>query len=132
MGLRNWLKRLERDARSDLPSFELEDGSRYYHTQRSHAELYLFYHYCLGKHPDEWVPVPEALMKTLQARDPAEALEVVGTSSYEDVFPYDFAAILHDRQLVPRSLAPNGKDPYDEWEIDDLSEPSSESREVGL
>jgi hypothetical protein len=134
MGLRNWLKRLERDSRGDLPSFELEDGSRYYHTQRNHADLYLFYHYCLGKHPDSeaWAPVPEALLKTLEARDPAEAVEAIGARSYEDIFPFDFDAIIRDRKLVPRSLAPNGRDPYDDWEIDDLSEPSSESGEVGV
>ena len=31
MGLRGWLKRLERDARGELASFILEDGSRHYY-----------------------------------------------------------------------------------------------------
>jgi hypothetical protein len=31
MALRNWLRRLERDARGDLESFELLDGSTYFY-----------------------------------------------------------------------------------------------------
>jgi hypothetical protein len=31
MGLRSWVKRLERDASEDLEDFELLDGSTYYY-----------------------------------------------------------------------------------------------------
>jgi hypothetical protein len=118
VGLRDWLRKLERDSRSDMPSFELLDGTRFYHTQA--AELYLYYHHCIGTHPDEWTPVPEPLMKVLEARDTYEALRAIGAYSYEDIFPYSFDAIIRDRQLVPRSLV-EGEDPY-ERVIDDLSE----------
>jgi hypothetical protein len=33
MGLRNWLKKLERGAGDELASFELVDGSRYYYAR---------------------------------------------------------------------------------------------------
>ncbi len=35
MGLRSWVKRLERGARGDLESFVLEDGGRYYYNPTS-------------------------------------------------------------------------------------------------
>jgi hypothetical protein len=118
VGLRSWLKRLERDSRSDLPSFELMDGSRFYLAHS--AALYLYYYDCVALHPDHWPEPPEPLLWVLEAKNPVEALEVVGAYSYSDIFPFSVESIISERRLVPCAIVP-GEDPY-ERVIDDLSE----------
>jgi hypothetical protein len=120
MGLRGWIKRLERDARGDLASFELWDGSRYYYDPMS-PELYLFCYDCLGANPPGWPEPPEVLVKVCEARDPAAALEELWSEGVADLFPYDREALISERRLVPQALV-EGQDPYDEDVLDDLSE----------
>src|SRR5215208_4674878 len=71
MGLRDQLQRLKRDARGDLDSFVLLDGSRYYYnTTEVHKQLFLHtYDLQLGRRPEP----PEVLTKLCQARNPAAA-----------------------------------------------------------
>ena len=46
MGLRGWLKRLERGSREDMASFVLMDGSRCYYDPAS-PELFMHWYECL-------------------------------------------------------------------------------------
>jgi hypothetical protein len=47
VGLRGWLKRLERGAREDLESFELLDGTTYYFDRlETYKELFLHAYDC--------------------------------------------------------------------------------------
>jgi hypothetical protein len=124
MGLRNWLKKLERGAREDLVTFPLEDGTRYYYAPG--PAIFLFCYDCIGKNPHDWPEPPEVLTKITEARDPAAAFaEVMGGSTdsfiYDDIFPYNPEVLVDERRLVPRSLDPGGGNPYEEV-LDDLSE----------
>ena len=64
MGLRNRIKRLERDASEDLASFELLDGSTYYFDRlETYKELFLHaYDVQLGD-ADKWPEPPEIYRK---------------------------------------------------------------------
>jgi hypothetical protein len=122
MGLRGWLKRLEREARGEMVSFELLDGRRYYHDPTA-GELFLHFYECAtGGNPDTWPEAPEVIRKVTEARDPQAALESVSLpGSYFDIFPYDPEVLVRERRIVPRSLVA-GRDVYDQ-EVEDLSEP---------
>ena len=104
MGLRGWLKRLERDAREDLASFVLEDGSRHYYDPAS-GERFLHSMDCLrAQHPEDTFPTPPETIKALtRARDRGAALELV-TGGTLGIFPYDPEALVERGVLVPRSL----------------------------
>jgi hypothetical protein len=117
MGLRGWLKRLERDASEDLESFELLDGSTYYYDcLETYKELFL--HACdlqLGK--GEWTEPPEVYRKMCEARDVAEVLERLKPENPERAFVnvaelYDTHVLVNERRLVPLYHAP----------VEDLSE----------
>ena len=118
MGLRGWIKRLERDARGDLASLELLDGSRYYYAPV--GELYLFSYDCLEANPRDWPGPPEVLVKVCEARDPAEALEQIMSPAIFDIFPYSKEIIVTDRRLEPRSIVA-GRDRQHQA-VEDLSE----------
>jgi hypothetical protein len=119
VGLRNWAKRLERESRGDLDSFELLDGSRYYFP--AGGEVYMHCWRCFeAGYPDNWPEPPEVLSKVLEARDPSEALQSIWTPAVGDIFPYDREALVNERKLVPRSLV-EGEDPYERSPAD-LSE----------
>jgi hypothetical protein len=121
VGLRNWLKKLERDSKSDLDSFELMDGSRHYFAPG--GEIYMYCWHCLeAGHPDDWPAPPETLRMVLEAKDPAAALESIWSPAVADIFPYSKQILIEERRLEPRSIV-EGEDPYDVRVIDDLSEP---------
>ncbi len=118
-GLSGRARRLERDARSDLDSFELLDGSRYYFAIS--GELFLFCCSCLeAGSAHDWPEPPEMLLKVLEAKDPAAALVQIGAKELADVLPFDVQTIIDERRLVPCAIVP-GEDPY-ERVTDDLSE----------
>jgi len=125
VGLRGWLKRLERGARGDLESFELLDGSRYYHDPKD-SSLFLHWITCVrAGNPDKWPEPPESIRKVAEARDRRVALEsIIGGGSFS-VLPYDAEALVSERVIRPRSLV-TGRDVYDQ-EVEDLSEPESRS-----
>ena len=104
MGLRDRLRRLEREARGDLASFALVDGSRHYYNPES-GERYLHSLECLrAQGSGEPFPEPPETLKALtRARNRATALEQVAGGTF-DVFPYDKGAIVERGELVPRSL----------------------------
>jgi len=119
VGLRNWAKRLQRASRSDLDSFALLDGSRYYHP--AGGEVYMHCWHCLeAGHPDRWPEPPEVILKVIEAKDVGAALQSIMTPAIEGIFPYDRDVLITERRLVPRALV-EGEDPY-EHVIDDLSE----------
>ena len=125
MGLRNWLRKLERAASGDLESFELLDGSRYYFDAAG-PTLFMHCHDCIGAgNPTDWPEPPEVLLKLCEAKDVRVAFEaVMGGSTdsftYDDIFPYDPETLVNERRLEPRSLIA-GRDVHDQ-EVEDLSE----------
>jgi len=123
MGLRSWLKRLDRTARGSFASFELLDGTRFYYNPRS---LDLFLHFCdciTAGNPDKWPEPPEAVRAVTEARDPEAALQSI--SGGAEWLPYDREALITERVIRPRSLVA-GRDVFDQ-EVEDLSEPESRS-----
>jgi hypothetical protein len=109
MGLRDQLRRLKRDARGDLESFVLLDGSRYYY-DKSEVDKQLFihtYYLQIGRRPEP----PEVLTKICQARNPAAVLERFRPERPEQAFVdlaacYDIDALVKDRSLVPYEVDP--------------------------
>jgi hypothetical protein len=119
MGLRSWMKRLERHASEDLGSFELLDGSTYYYDRlETHKELFL--HACdvqLGD-ADKWPEPPEVYRKMCEARDPAAVLERFIPENPQGAFVdptevVDVEVLVRERRLVLISYEPP----------EDLSEP---------
>jgi hypothetical protein len=105
MGLRGWLKRLERDARDGLASFILEDGSRYYFDPTS-GECFLHSMDCLRAQGDcEPFPEPPETVKTIaEARDRRAALNQLYPNGSFGIFPYEVDALVERGELLPRSL----------------------------
>jgi hypothetical protein len=119
VGLRGWLKRLERSSRENLASFALEDGSRYYYDLAA-PDVFLHWHECLiAGNPENWPESPEVLRKLTEAKDPAQAAEQL-MSRTGDLFPYDPEILITERRLEPVSLVA-GRDVHDQ-EVEDLSE----------
>jgi|SRR5215208_2074563 len=102
MGIRNFIKRLERGARGNMESFVLEDGSTYYFNPKG-GELFLHTSACLRadhagrKRPDP----PPTLIALTKARDRRAAVEQVASSG---LFPYSKEAIVERGELVHRSM----------------------------
>ena len=110
MGLRGWLKRLERGASEDLASFELLDGSTYYYDRlKTSKELFAHaYDLQLGR-DDNWPEPPEVYRKMCEARDPAAVLEQFKPEIPERAFVnfaelYDTDVLVHERRLVPLAV----------------------------
>ena len=99
MGLRNWLKCLERGARKDLGSFELLDGTTYYFDRlEASKELFLHaYDLQLGR-GEKWAEPPEVLEK-LKHDSPQGAF-------VDPAALYDTDALVRDRRLVPIYVEP--------------------------
>jgi hypothetical protein len=76
MGLRSWVKRLERGASEGLQSFELQGGSTYYYDRlETYKELVLHaYDLQLGM-GDNWPEPPEVYRKICEAKDQAAVLK---------------------------------------------------------
>ena len=121
MALRNWLRKLERDARGDLESFELLDGSSYYYDPLE-TYMELFMHACdvqLGD-SDKWPEPPEVYLRMCEARDPAAVLERFKPEEPEGAFVdvsyiFDTNVLVNERRLVLLTHAP----------VKDLSEQSA-------
>lgn len=102
MGIRNFIKRLERGARGNSESFILEDGSRHYFDPGS-GELFLHTSACLrADHAGRERPEPPTTLLALcKARDRRAAVEQVASSG---LFPYSKEAIVELGELVDRSM----------------------------
>src|SRR5215204_5760735 len=116
--MRSWIRRLERDARGHLESFELIDGSTYYYDRmETYKELFLHaYDVQLGD-AEKWPEPPEVYRKICEARDPAAVLERFKPEDPERAFVdvtqiYDTDALVRERRKVPPTYAP----------VEDLSE----------
>lgn len=121
MGLRSWLKRLERAASKDLESFELFDGTRYYYDRlETYKELFMHaYDVQLGD-AEKWPEPPEVYRRMCEARDPAAVLERFRPEDPARAFVnpaelYDTDALVRERRLVPLTHASDA--------TEDLSEP---------
>ena len=118
MGLRGWIKRLERDASEELESFKLLDGSTYYYDRlETYKELFQHaYDVQLGE-GDKWPEPPEVYRKLCEARNPAAVLERFKPEDPHRAFVnlaelYDTDVLVHERRLASLSHAP----------VEDLSE----------
>ena len=119
MGLRGWIKKLERDARGDLESFVLEDGSRFYYDRlETYKEMFLHAMDVQLGRGEDWLEPPEIYRKMLEARDPAEVLKrfepenpQVALVNVDEIFDAD--ALVNERRLVLLDVEP----------VEDLSEP---------
>ena len=116
--LRSLLRNLKRDARGELESFELLDGSRYYYDRlETHKELFMHaYDVQLGD-ADKWPEPPEVYRKICEAKDPAAVLERFRPEDPQCAFVnlaelYDTNVLVNERRLVPLTHAP----------VEDLSE----------
>jgi len=116
--MRSWIRRLEREARGHLESFELLDGSTYYYDRlETYKELFL--HACdvqLGD-ADKWPEPPEVYRKMCEAKDSAAVLERFKPDNPQSAFVdptevYDTQALVNERRLVPLYHPP----------VEDLSE----------
>jgi hypothetical protein len=117
--MRSWIRRLERDARGHLESFELLDGSTYYYDGlQTYKELFLHaYDVQLGD-AEKWTEPPEVYRKICEAKDPAAVLERFRPEDPGCAFVnlaelYDTDVLVNERRLVPLVNAP----------VEDLSEP---------
>jgi hypothetical protein len=113
MGIKGWLKRLERGSLEDLASFALEDGTRHYYDPQS-GECFLHACDCLRAQGDgEPFPEPPETVKAIaRARDRRAALEQLYPGGSFGVFPYEPEALVERGELVPRSLVVG-------WELGD-------------
>jgi hypothetical protein len=120
MRLKGWLRRMERAARGHLVSFELLDGSLYFHDPQD-PTLFLHWTECLrAGNPDKWPEPPEVVRKVTEAKDPRTALQSIRGGGTWGTFPYDLEALANERDIRPRSLVA-GRGVYDQ-ETEDLSE----------
>jgi hypothetical protein len=106
VGLRAKVRALERYARDQVDSFELEDGSRYYYEPLS-PERFLHTMNCLRSQGDgqtTFPETPETVRAITRARDRAAALEQVYQSGSFVIFPYEHEALVERGELVPRSM----------------------------
>jgi hypothetical protein len=101
MGLRSWVKRLEREARGNLSSFVLEDGSRHYFNPES-GECFLHGCECVraGSKGEPFPEPPETIKALTRARNRAAALEAACGGGL-GLFPYEREALLERGELVP-------------------------------
>src|SRR5215208_1298158 len=110
--MRSWIRRLERDARGHLESFELLDGSTYYYDRlETYKELFLHAYDVLLGDAHKWPEPPEILSKMCEARDVAAVLKRFRPEDPERAFVnlaelYDTDALVRDRLLVRLSLDP--------------------------
>jgi hypothetical protein len=117
--MRSWIRRLERDARGHLESFELLDGSTYYYDRlETYKELFLHAYDVLLGDAHKWPEPPEIYRKMCEAKDPAAVLEQFKPEDPERAFVnvaelYDKDALVRERRLVPLNHEP----------VEDLSEP---------
>jgi hypothetical protein len=111
--MRSWIRRLERDARGHLESFELLDGSTYYYYDRMETYKVLFLHAYdvqLGD-ADKWAEPPEVYRRMCEAKDPAAVLERFKPENPQSAFVdpaalFDTEALVNERRLVPISYEP--------------------------
>jgi hypothetical protein len=119
MGLRSWMKRMERAAKGNMASFELLDGSRYYFDPLSWD---LFMHWCeciRAGSAHNWPQAPEVLRKVCEAKDVERALEEVLGEGTWGTFVYDPEVLINERRLEPRGLVTSRDPDTGEWTVRD-------------
>ena len=101
MGLRGWVRRLERGARGNLASFVLEDGTRHYFNPES-GECFLHACDCVraGSEGEPFPEPPETIKALTRARNRATALEATCGGGF-GLFPYEREALIERGELVP-------------------------------
>jgi hypothetical protein len=104
--MRSWIRRLERDARGHLESFELLDGSTYYYDGlETYKELFLHaYDVQLGD-AHKWPEPPEIYRKMCEARDLEAVLGRLKPEDPQRAFVnvteiFDRDTLISERRLV--------------------------------
>jgi hypothetical protein len=130
MGLKSWMRRIERAAQGEVESFELLDGSRYYYDPTS-WDLFMHWIECgRAGNARNWPEPPEVVRKLTEAKDVARAIEKVRGEGW-NALVYDEETLITKRTLKPRPLVSRydpkvGKhipiDPYEDRHLEDLSE----------
>ena len=130
MALRSWLKRIERAARGDVGSFELQSGERFYFDPTS-WDLFMHWTDCAkAGNARDWPEPPEVVQKLTEAKDVAQAIEKVRGEGW-NALVYDEETLIRERRLKPRPLVSRydpkvGEhvpvDPYEDDGPEDLSE----------
>jgi hypothetical protein len=96
MALRNWLRKLERDARKGHSSFVLKDGSVFRYDRNEAALEMMVYMWDKGPNTEP----PEIVTKVLEAKDPRAVLESFkepgGDPSKEVFEPLDLLVLLEE------------------------------------
>jgi hypothetical protein len=102
MGLKGWMRRIERAAQGEVESFELLDGSRYYYdAMEVYKAVFLHGIDCLtAESVEDWPEPPEVYLRLCEARDLETVLERL-TSAPIVEFPYDPEILISERYLVP-------------------------------
>jgi hypothetical protein len=122
LGKLRWaLNALKRDARENLDSFILEDGSRFYFDATSPA-TFLHSIACLGAQGEgkTTFPEPPPVVKAIaRAKDRAAAFSKVYGDANFLVLPYDAEALIVRGEFVPVSMVA-GRELGET--LDDLSE----------
>ena len=103
MGLKHRLARIE--AKTDLESFDLEDGSRFFYDRaKIGVELFMHVTDCLGAHDQpEWPEPPQIIEALIRAKDRRAACEQFFREGFM-MFPYDMEALVERGELVRRSM----------------------------
>jgi hypothetical protein len=130
MGLRSFVKKLERTARGQLASFELADGTTYYYNEME-AKKRVFVHAldCTLNLGDAGEDPPEILRMIARAKDRRAALKSFlprqerGPIGTFNMFPYELEPFLERGEFVPHTALVDHDDPGT-YEIPDMSEDS--------
>jgi hypothetical protein len=133
------MRRVERAARGEIESFELRDGSRYYFDPTS-WDLFMYWIECgTAGNASNWPEPPEVVRKLTEAKDVAQAIEMVRGGGWNSLV-YDEEALITERRLKPRPLVARydpkvGRhlpiDPYEYKGPEDLSEQALERAQEG-
>jgi hypothetical protein len=123
MALRDKLRKLEKNMRGTMGSFELADGTRFFFDRQeafSHAFLF-FSDSMTADHKCEPRPDPPYILQAVAgARNRADALSRA-ISGYSHLLPIDREALIERGEFVPRSLVA-GVEYEDLGVLEDLSE----------
>ncbi len=106
MALRDKLRKLEKNMRGTMGSFELADGTRFFFDrQESFKNVFQFFSDSMtADHRCEPRPDPPHILQAVAgARDRADALSRA-MSGYSHLLPIDRDALLSRGEFVPRSL----------------------------
>jgi hypothetical protein len=106
MALRDWLKRIENNASSELSSFALRDGTRHYWNPAA-GEVFMHTFDCLATQlcgEDQYPDPPETVVAITRAKNRARAVQLVYGDSRLCLMPYSRDDLIERGVLTPQSM----------------------------